>query len=212
MSAQVIAIDGPAASGKSSVARVLAQQLGWLYVNTGNMFRAITWAVVRAGLDVQDVDAIHVMNESLHLDYRVVNGQIQITVDGEAVTDLDLNADAVNKAVSYVARVPSVRERLKADQRALTKHGHLVMEGRDIGTQIFPDSPHKFYITASEEVRQKRRAAQGHQDAVGQRDKLDQSRKNAPLAVAEGAVVIDSSDMTIEQVVAMVRERLSLTA
>jgi cytidylate kinase len=211
MSAQVIAIDGPAASGKSSVARVLAQQLGWLYVNTGNMFRAITWAVVRASIDVQDADAIHALNEQLHLDYQLRDGQIQITVDGHHVTDLDLNADAVNQAVSYVARVPSVRERLKADQRALTKHGHLVMEGRDIGTQIFPDSPYKFYITASEEVRQKRRAAQGHEDAVVQRDKLDQSRKNAPLAVAEGAIIIDSSEMTLEQVVAAVSEHLQLS-
>jgi CMP/dCMP kinase len=210
MSAQVIAIDGPAASGKSSVARVLARELGWLYVNTGNMFRAITWAVVRAGIDVNDAEAIRTLNADLLLDYQVTDGQVHISAAGQLMTDTDLNSDFVNAAVSYVARVPEVRARLKADQRSLIAQGNLVMEGRDIGSQIFPEATNKFYITASEEVRQNRRAAQGHQDAVGQRDAMDQSRKNAPLTIPDGAILIDSSDMNLEQVVAAVRAKLIL--
>jgi CMP/dCMP kinase len=205
---QVIAIDGPAASGKSSVARRVAQQLGWLYVNTGNMFRAITLAVVRAGVDPKDHAAVTALNEQLQLDYQVSQGQVIISMDGQLVTDADLNAEFINGAVSQVAQVPAVRARLVAEQRAMVQHGDLVMEGRDIGSVIFPDTPLKFFITASEEVRRKRRAGQGQPDSIADRDKADSSRATAPMTVAEGAQVIDSSDMTLEQVVDAVLARV----
>jgi CMP/dCMP kinase len=210
MSIQVIAIDGPAASGKSSAARRVAAQLGWLYVNTGNMFRAITLAVVRSGVALSDADAIRGLNSQLQLDYIVADNQLRVALDGVALSDEELNSPAVNAAVSYVAGVPEVRQRLKEEQRALVKHGSLVMEGRDIGSVIFPESPNKFFITASEEVRQMRREAQGHTDSITQRDKLDTSRKTAPLIVPEGAIVVDSSDLGLEQVVAEVLRQLRL--
>ncbi len=200
----VIAIDGPAASGKSSVARKVAAQLGAHFVNTGNMFRAITWAVIRAGLDLNDSTAIAALALALDMDFIAEDGKIVTRVEGRALTDAKLNSEAVNAAVSYIARVSEVRTRLIAEQRALVTHGSLVMEGRDIGSVIFPDTPHKFYIDASEEVRAARRQGQGLADTVALRDKMDSTRKTAPLMVADGACYIDSSDMTLDEVVAKV--------
>ena len=198
---QVIAIDGPAASGKSSVAREVARRLGWVFVNTGNMFRMITWAVNQAGIDPRDADSIAALEPSFNLAFEVVEGRMIARINDRLLSDDELNSQQVNAAVSLVAQVPAVRARLVNEQRALVRFGDLVMEGRDIGSVIFPDSPHKFYIDASEEVRAKRRASQGLTDAVGLRDKLDSQRKNAPLVVPQGALRIDSSDLTLEQVV-----------
>lgn len=206
----VIAIDGPAASGKSSVARLIAQRLGWRYVNTGNMYRAVTAVAVGRGVDRNDQEAITALTQSLRLDFSETASQHIVTlIDDVALTDEQLNSEAVNAAVSYIARVPAVRERLVAEQRALSSRGPLVMEGRDIGSIVFPDTPHKFYIDASEEVRAKRRQVQGHADAVGLRDKMDSTRTTAPLVVPEGACYIDSSDMTLEAVVEAALARLA---
>lgn len=207
----VVTIDGPAASGKSSVARLVAQRLGWTYVNTGNMYRAMSWAVLGEGVNPEDLDAVRVASEKVVLESPVVDGQTQIAVQGRALTAADLNSDPVNRAVSFVARVPEVRTRLVDDQRALVRLGPLVMEGRDIGSVVFPDSPLKFYIDASEEVRAARRRAQGHADQVAERDRMDSTRKNSPLVVPQGATVIDNSHLTLEQaveaVLAVLRER-----
>lgn len=196
----VIAIDGPAASGKSSVARRVAERLGWTFVNTGNMYRAITWAVLQSGIDPTDADAVADIAASLPIDFKTTDGQTTICIDGR-LPGPELTGDAVNKAVSLVAAVPAVRERLVSGQRALALLGPLVMEGRDIGSVVFPDAAFKFYIDASEEVRSARRKAQGHADRVGERDRLDTTRKNSPLVASADAVVIDSSDMTLEEVV-----------
>jgi cytidylate kinase len=206
---KVIAIDGPAASGKSSVARRVAKELGWLYVNTGNMYRAVTWAVLNAGFELKETEAIAAYADSVKLEF-VTDEQkhIHMLTNGRALTDAELNTQAVNAAVSIIAQVPEVRTRLVNEQRALASQGPRVMEGRDIGSIVFPDSPHKFYIDASEAVRAARRKDQGLNDAVGLRDKLDSTRKTAPLIVPEGALRIDSSDMTLEQVVAAVLEKL----
>lgn len=200
----VIAIDGPAASGKSSVARQVAERVGALFVNTGNMFRAVTWAALRAQLNLDDHAAIATLVTALDLDFVAEQGKIVTRVEGRPLTDEELNSEAVNGAVSFVARVPEVRSRLVAEQRALVVHGDLVMEGRDIGSVIFPETPHKFYIDASEEVRAARRRGQGLADTVALRDKLDSNRKTAPLMVADGACYIDSSDLTLDEVVAKV--------
>ena len=146
----VITIDGPAASGKSSVARLVAQRLGWTYVNTGNMYRAMTWAVLQTQIDPNDMDAVRTTAEAIVIESPVENGQTQVSVGGRLLSAEDLNSDPVNRGVSLVARVPEVRARLVADQRALADLGPLVMEGRDIGSVVFPDSPLKFYIDASE--------------------------------------------------------------
>lgn len=204
----VITIDGPAASGKSSVARILAQRLGYVYVNTGNMYRAMTWAVLETGIDPNDSDAVREKAAGITIESPVAEGQTQVSANGRLLTAEDLNSDPVNRAVSLVARVAEVRSRLVADQRALVSLGSLVMEGRDIGSVVFPDSPHKFYIDASEEVRAARRAAQGHTDQVAERDRLDSTRKTSPLVVPEGAVVIDNSHLTLEQAVDAVQAKL----
>jgi cytidylate kinase len=205
---QVITIDGPAASGKSSVARIVAQRRGAIYVNTGNMYRAMTWAVLQTGIDPNDQEAVRQAAAILTIDSPVIDGQTQVSIAGKALTQDDLNSDPVNRGVSLVARVPEVRARLVADQRALASLGPLVMEGRDIGSVVFPDSPLKFYIDASEEVRASRRSAQGHTDQVAERDRLDSTRKTSPLVVPEGAIVIDNSHLTLEQAVQAVMDRL----
>lgn len=204
----VITIDGPAASGKSSVARILANRLGYVYVNTGNMYRAMTWAVLETGIDPNDSEAVREKAADISLESPVAEGQTQVCVNGRLLSAEDLNSDPVNRAVSLVARVPEVRSRLVADQRALVSLGSLVMEGRDIGSVVFPDSPHKFYIDASEEVRAARRRAQGHTDQVAERDRLDSTRKTSPLVIPEGAVVIDNSHLTLEQAVDAVQTKL----
>jgi len=205
---QVITIDGPAASGKSSVARIVAQRRGAIYVNTGNMYRAMTWAVLQTGVDPNDQEAVRVAAANLKIDSPVIDGQTQVSIAGRSLTQDDLNSDPVNRGVSLVARVPEVRARLVADQRALANLGPLIMEGRDIGSVVFPDSPLKFYIDASEEVRASRRRAQGHTDQVAERDRLDSTRKTSPLVIPEGAIVIDNSHLTLEQAVQAVMERL----
>ncbi len=207
----VITIDGPAASGKSSVARILAQRLGYIYVNTGNMYRAMTWAVLQTGIDPNDQDAVRTAAAGIVVDSPVTEGQTQVSISGRLLSAEDLNSDPVNRGVSLVARVPEVRARLVADQRALADLGPLVMEGRDIGSVVFPESPLKFYIDASEEVRAARRSAQGHTDQVAERDRLDSTRKTSPLVIPEGAVVIDNSHLTLEGAVQAVLDRLPPT-
>lgn len=204
----VITIDGPAASGKSSVARLVAQRRGAIYVNTGNMYRAMTWAVLQTGIDPHNAEAVRLAAEGITLQSPVVDGQTQVAVNGHTLSQDDLNSDPVNRGVSLVARVPEVRARLVADQRALAVLGPLVMEGRDIGSVVFPDSPLKFYIDASEEVRSARRRAQGHTDQVAERDRLDSTRKTSPLVVPDGAIVIDNSHLTLEGAVQAVLDAL----
>jgi|UniRef100_UPI003785065E cytidylate kinase len=206
----VITIDGPAASGKSSIARLVAQRLGFTYVNTGNMYRAMTWAVLQAGVDPQDAEAVRAAAAGIGIESPVVEGKTQVCVSGRTLTDAELNSDPVNRAVSFIARVAEVRERLVADQRALGSIGPLVMEGRDIGSVVFPDSPHKIYVDASAEVRASRRSAQGLADQVAERDRLDKERKTSPLVIPEGAVVIDNSHITLDQAVEQVIAALKL--
>ncbi len=205
----VVTIDGPAASGKSSIARMVAQRLGWVYVNTGNMYRAMTWAVLDAGTDPSDPEAIRQSAAAITIDSPVADGQTQVRVGGRLLSSDDLNSDPVNRGVSLIARVPEVRERLVADQRALVSLGSLVMEGRDIGSVVFPDSTHKFYIDASEEVRAARRQAQGHTDQVAERDRMDSTRKTSPLVIPQGATVIDNSHLTLEQAIQSVLDALA---
>ena len=206
----VITIDGPAASGKSSIARLVAQRLGRTYVNTGNMYRAMTWAVLQTGIDPQDADAVRAAAAGIVIESPVVDGKTQVCVSGRTLTDAELNSDPVNRAVSFIARVTEVRDRLVADQRALIAIGPLVMEGRDIGSVVFPDSPHKIYVDASEEVRASRRSAQGLADQVAERDRLDKQRKHSPLVIPDGATVIDNSHITLEQAVDQVIAALQL--
>ena len=202
-----IAIDGPAASGKSTVARRLAASLGLVMVNSGAMYRAVTWQILREGVDPgNSADVIASLTE-MEIVCGVEDGVSNIEINGRKLTD-ELRSEAVNNSVSKVAAIPEVRECLVAIQRAYRESSDVVMEGRDIGSVVFPDTPFKLYIDASEEVRRKRRAKDGEADAVAARDAQDSQRKTAPLLIADGAVVIDSSEMGIDEVVAAAREAL----
>ncbi|MBK8091073.1 MAG: (d)CMP kinase [Verrucomicrobiaceae bacterium] len=205
----VITIDGPAASGKSSIARLVAKHLGYTFVGTGNMYRAMTWAVLHRGVDPADAAAVAAVLPAITFECPVLDGITHVRLDGHDLSLDDLNTDAINRAVSLVARVPEVRTRLVADQRALTALGPLVMEGRDIGSVVFPDSPWKIYIDASEEVRAARRRAQGQADNLAERDRLDKARKSSPLVIPDGAEIIDNSHITLEEAVEKVLASLA---
>jgi len=202
-----IAIDGPAASGKSTVARKLAKYLGLIMINSGAMYRAIAWASIQKGVDATDSSAVIGMLDEIEVSCGVRDMDSVILIDGIDPGDA-LRADDVNSRVSAIAAIPEVRDLLVAKQRDYLKLGSLVMEGRDIGSVVFADSPYKLYIDASEEVRLARRSAEGLADVVSQRDAEDSQRKVSPLMVAEGATVIDSSEMTVDQVVEKALELL----
>jgi cytidylate kinase len=206
---RVIAIDGPAASGKSSVARKLARQLGFDYVNSGAMYRAVTWHVLRNAIDPGDADAVARLLETSRIDCERGDDGSRILIDGVDPAE-HLQEDRVNAEVSLVSRIPRVREILVAKMRASANDRNVVMEGRDIGSVVFPETPCKFYIDASPEVRLRRRVAQGQRDQVLARDLADSSRRVAPLVVAEDAHVIDSSNLSIEEVVAKIIGRLKM--
>jgi cytidylate kinase len=205
----VIAIDGPAASGKSSVARALARRLDFVYVNTGAMYRAITWLAVSKGVPTADAGRVHQLIHFTEIECGVAEGESTIRLDGVDPTP-HLTSEEVNGNVSAIATIPEVRRVLVAKQRVFARDHDIVMEGRDIGSAVFPDTPYKFYIDASPEVRARRRAAQGLTDSVASRDKIDSTRRTSPLIIAEDAHVIDSSNLTVDGVAGEIVGRLKL--
>ena len=204
---RVIAIDGPAASGKSSVARQLARRLGFAYVNSGAMYRAVTWSVLNAGIDPSDKDRIAEFIATLSFGGVLRERELYLLIDNVDLTE-HLHEDRVNSEVSRVSTVPEVRQVLVQRMRDYAQKNDLVVEGRDIGSVVFSDTPYKFYIDASPEVRAQRRAAQGHRDEIARRDQADSSRATSPLIVAKDAEVIDTSNLTVEQVVDEIVRRL----
>ena len=197
----LIALDGPAASGKSSVARRVAAAKGLLYVNSGAMYRAFTWQVLRHQIDPGATELVVDLLERTRFECGEQEGHGTIIIDGDEPTQEELGAQEINGHVSTIAAIPEVRERLVAAQRAYGDGQSVVMEGRDIGTNVFPQADHKFYIDASVEVRQARRAAEGLVDQIAERDRKDSTRKTAPLTIAEDAIVIDSSRLTLDETV-----------
>ncbi|MFZ9919717.1 MAG: (d)CMP kinase [Terrimicrobiaceae bacterium] len=197
----VIAIDGPAASGKSSVARKLARGLRFSYVNSGAMYRAVTWELLREQIDPAQPERVEAAMARMKLDSGFSeNGDSYIRINAE-IPDIELRQIEVNQAVSSYSAIPAVRHQICLRLRSMCEGIDVVMEGRDIGTAVFPDSPHKFYLDASPEIRRRRRAAQGQDDSIEHRDKIDSTRRVAPLAVASDAHVIDTSHLDIEGVV-----------
>ncbi|MGE9270355.1 MAG: (d)CMP kinase [Verrucomicrobiales bacterium] len=192
-----IAIDGPAASGKSTLARLLADELDLIMVNSGEMYRAVTWKVLEVGVDPQDAEAVVDLLEQMDFRCDVDGRHSRVWLDGKPTGD-ELRSEEVNGAVSMVAAIPAVREKLVSMQREFLQQGHVIMEGRDIGSVVFPDTPFKLYLDADESVRAGRRVAVGEVDSVGQRDREDSRRATAPLQVAKGAEVLDTSGHTIE--------------
>jgi cytidylate kinase len=207
---RVIAIDGPAASGKSSVARELALRLGFAYVNSGAMYRAVTWHVLQKGVDPNDTEGVAALAETAAIVCDLTNNQSRILIGGVDPTE-HLRDDGVNNSVSQVSSVPQVRRVLVEKMHHYAEENDLVMEGRDIGSVVFPDTPYKFYIDASPEVRLRRRAAEGLRDEIAARDRADSNRRASPLIIAEDALVIDSSNLTIDGVVGEIVGRLKMT-
>jgi len=207
----VIAIDGTSASGKSTNAKLVASKLGYVYVDTGAMYRTLAWHCLQKRVDPADESAISELCQSW--DTRLVRegGHVHLLVDGH-FPEKEIRTAETSAVVSYVAAVPFVRDWMKAQQRKSVQFGNLVMEGRDIGSNIFPKTPFKFYLDASLEERQARRAADGVEENLAIRDQRDSSRKASPLVIPEGAMIINNSGETPEEtsgrIIAEIERRL----
>ena len=216
---KVIAIDGPSGAGKSSVSRIVGKRLGFLHVDSGALYRIMTWQCLEHGVDTSDPAAVAAFAKSVEVECRPEDGAIAYYVGGELPGNR-IRTPEINAHASAVATVREMRDRITAILRSLVAHGDLVVEGRDITTAVFPDSPARFFLTASAEARARRRRkeeldkgiANQSEDAVKAsllaRDAVDSTRKYAPLRKADGVLEIDSSDMTLDQVVEAVLSAL----
>ncbi|HEV3225752.1 MAG TPA: (d)CMP kinase [Acidimicrobiales bacterium] len=209
---RVIAIDGPAGSGKSTVSRRLAERLGLAYLDTGAMYRAVAFAALRRDIDPEDDEKVAALVRDITIEVTLE----AVTVDGIDAT-VEIRGPEVTRAVSVVAANPAVREELRRRQREWAVHrGGGVVEGRDIGTVVFPDAELKVYLTAAPEARAQRRADEVREldyetvaAELARRDALDQGRDHSPLTAADDALHVDTTDRTVEQIVDALMERLA---
>ena len=220
--ARVIAIDGPSGAGKSSVSRIVGKKLGFLHVDSGALYRIMTWQALVRKVDTDNPEAVAAFAPTVEIECRPENGAISYYVGGEPPGDR-IRTPEINAHASQVATVKQVRDKVTAILRDLTRFGDLVVEGRDITTAVFPDSPARFYLTASAEARARRRQKEEVEKGIANqsaetvkasllaRDAIDSTRKYAPLRKADGAIEIDSSDLTLEQVVDIVLEKIHET-
>lgn len=203
----IIALDGPAGAGKSTIAKMIAQIKNLLYIDTGAMYRAITLKMINAGVFVEDIDAINQLLNSTVIEMT----ENDIFMDGEIVT-FDIRHPKVSNLVSSIAKIPSVREKMVKLQRRMAAHHNIIMDGRDIGTNVLPNATHKFFLTASLNERSQRRydelISKGHsftledvRAEMENRDKIDSEREINPLCKALDAIVIDTTDKTIDEVI-----------
>lgn len=213
----VVAVDGPSGSGKSSVSRGVATKLGLRYLDTGAMYRAVTWWMLEHGVDVDDPAAIATVADRPILEVTADPAQPRFTVDGTDVGEA-IRTREVTNAVSRVSAVPEVRRGLVTLQRALIGSGGIVVEGRDIGTVVAPDATAKIYLVADEATRAARRSddpqarlgtsVQVTQEELARRDQVDSTRKTSPLAKADDAVEIDSTQLGLAEVIDRVLDRV----
>jgi cytidylate kinase len=194
----VIAIDGTSASGKSTNAKRIAQTLGYAYVDTGAMYRTLAWYCLQKKVDIDDPKAVSALCRKWKTTLECVDGKVHFLVDGY-YPEKEIRTAETTMATSHIAAYPKVRDWMKNKQRECIQFGNLVMEGRDIGTNVFPETDFKFYLDACIHERSKRRAADGVDENLAMRDQRDSQRASAPLMVALGAMVINNSGQTIEQ-------------
>lgn len=217
-----IAIDGPAGAGKSSISKVVANELGYLYIDTGAMYRGVTWAVLDSHVDVNNQKEVEALLPSLDLTLEPTASACKVYVKGQDVTDL-IRQQQINENVSTIASYKGVREYLVERQQAMAAIGGVILDGRDIGSVVLPNAELKIYLTASVDARAKRRwlEVQGTSNEqpledikknVESRDEMDKNRDESPLVCVEDAIVVDSSNMTFDETVKhilhLVQERI----
>jgi cytidylate kinase len=209
-------VDGPSASGKSTVSKGVANELGFIYVDSGALYRGVTWHAIRNGVDTKDAAAVVESMHQAQWDFFVQEGAAVFSIDGDVPVQ-ELREKEVREAVADVAAIPAVRQFVVENLQSLENFGSLVMEGRDIGTVVFPDSPYKFYLDADPQERAMRRYRElvtmgedekAHEvlESLKKRDQIDSTRKTHPLQVAEGAHVINSTSMTIDAVIGTITD------
>jgi cytidylate kinase len=206
----IVAVDGPSASGKSTVSRRVAKEVGFLYVDSGAMYRGVTWKCVKEGIDVKDAQEVTNLLIRMKMELVVKDGAVGYLIDGED-PGMEIRGEAVRERVADIAAQQVVRVYIVDKLRQMAKFGDLVMEGRDIGTVVFPDTPFKYYLDADPAERARRRHAELQKtegvdiekiaQSLVNRDKKDSSRATSPLQIALGARIINSTGMSIEQVV-----------
>src|SRR5690606_26572620 len=205
-----IAIDGPAAAGKSTVAKIVAKKLSFLYIDTGAMYRAITLKALKNGINVNNEDALLQLLMHTKIDFLQIDSEQKVLLDDIDVTE-EIRSQEVTKQVSYVAKHPKVRKEMVARQREMARHKGVVMDGRDIGSQVLPDAEVKIFLVASVEERAKRRYEENKRRGIPSdmeelikeialRDRIDSEREASPLIKADGAIEIDTTSMTIQEV------------
>ena len=217
-----VAVDGPAGAGKSSISKIVAKKLGYLYIDTGAMYRSVTWAVLHNHIDVNNQKAVEALLPELDLIMEASDDSCKVFIAGQDVTDF-IRTPQVNNAVSIVASYKGVRQYLVERQRLMAEAGGVILDGRDIGSVVLPNAELKIYLTASVEARAMRRylevkgtvneqTLEDIKDSVMQRDDMDKNRKESPLIQVEDAVLVDSSDMTfdetVEHILHLVQERI----
>jgi cytidylate kinase len=206
----VIAIDGTSASGKSTNARLVAAALGFVYVDTGAMYRTFAWYCLNRNVDPHDAKAVAALCGQWNATLDCIDNTVRLLVDGSH-PEKEIRTTPVSEATPLVAAVPAVRAWMKNTQRQCLEFGDLVMEGRDIGTHVFPEAQFKFFLDACLNERAKRRAAEGCVENIAVRDKRDTERTTAPLKIARGAVVINNSQMTSAETSALILDEVKKT-
>ena len=207
-----IAIDGPASSGKSTIAKEVAQRLGIAYVDTGAMYRGITLALIEQKISFDDVDKIVELMKQIKMEFKIIEESQHLFIEGEDVSE-KIRSVEVTENVSEVAAIPEVRKHLVSLQQRMAEASSVVMDGRDIGTVVLPNAPYKFFFTASPHVRALRRYKENMskgltsqslteiEAAIIERDRYDSTREHSPLRKADDAILVDTSDLTIDETV-----------
>ena len=215
---RVICIDGPAGAGKSTVAKAIAKKLGYLYVDSGSFYRAVTWHAMRSGVDCADPEAMAAFCQTLTPSFVKRENAMVCLLNGHELNE-EIRTPEVNANVSPVATAKGVRQCVTEWLRAMRNEGNIIVEGRDIGSVVFPDSPARFYIDANPDERARRRHKEECAKGMGgseekvkasllNRDRIDSSRATAPLKIPEGAIVIDTTCLSIDEVVDAIVSRI----